>query len=39
LEVSELEIRERPSSTLRNVDGGPSGRCQSWRSRSVHHQR
>jgi hypothetical protein len=24
-EVPELEIRERPPSTLRNVDGGPSG--------------
>jgi hypothetical protein len=24
-EVSELVIRERPPSTLRNIDGGPSG--------------
>jgi hypothetical protein len=24
-EVAELEIRERPPSTLRNVDGGPLG--------------
>jgi hypothetical protein len=37
-EVLELEIREHPPSTLRNVDGSPPGRCQSWRSRSAHHQ-
>jgi hypothetical protein len=35
--MPELEIRERPPSTLRNIDGGPPGRC--WRrSRSAHHQ-
>jgi hypothetical protein len=28
-EVSELKIRERPPSTLRNIDGGPPRRCQS----------
>jgi hypothetical protein len=37
-EVPELEIQERPPSTLRNVDGGPLGRCWSWRSGSAHHQ-
>jgi hypothetical protein len=37
--VPELEVREHPPSTLRNVDGGPPGRrCQSWRSGSAHHQ-
>jgi hypothetical protein len=28
-EVSELEIQERPPSTLRNINGGPPGRCRS----------
>jgi hypothetical protein len=37
--VLKLEIRERPPSTLRNIDGGPPGRYQSWRSGSAHHQR
>jgi hypothetical protein len=26
-EVPELKIQERPSSTLRSIDGGPSGRA------------
>jgi hypothetical protein len=33
------EIRKHPPSTLRNIDGGALGRCQSWRYESVHHQR
>jgi hypothetical protein len=37
-EVPELEIWERPPSTLRNVDGGPPGRCRSWGFWSTHHQ-
>jgi hypothetical protein len=38
-EVPELEIRERPPSTVRNVDSDPPGRCRRCRSESVHHQR
>jgi hypothetical protein len=37
--VPELVIRERLLLTLRDIDGGPPGRCRSRRSRSVDHQR
>jgi hypothetical protein len=26
-----------PTINVPNVDGGPPGRCRSWRSRSAHH--
>jgi hypothetical protein len=37
-EVPELEIHERPLSTLRNIDGSPPGRCRSYRSGRAHYQ-
>jgi hypothetical protein len=37
-EVSELEVRERPPSKLRNIDGGPQ-EVPKLEVRSAHHQR
>jgi hypothetical protein len=37
-EVPELEVRERPPSTLRNVDGGPPGGAGA-EGPGAHHQR
>jgi hypothetical protein len=37
-EVPQLKVRERPPSTWKRRRRSP-GRCRSWRSESVHHQR